>query len=290
MRLAAARALHRRLEQLPPHPRARLLHASKPAEVGPLIAGIGVAAVIYGTKMLFEVASSGKVQEAVRRARSAAEEASTARKRTVTEESPAHSGEAAGRSAESYFTTDVMGIDLGHGAKEWSGACAAVVSNGAVRLVENEQGARCTPSVVAFTDGGEVLVGPPAKNLLFSRSAKTIVGHQLLHGVEHGSAAFEELVRSDALPFDTSIDTTTGAALIQVLGVAHKPEAVSARVIDLLRGSAEAAVGGGRSILSAVIAVPVLATDRTRAALVAAGQRAGLHKVRRTKHRGRLIA
>ena len=85
-----------------------------------------------------------------------------------------------------------------------------------MRVVENEQGSRSTPSVVAFGDDGAVLVGPPAKNLLFSTRAKAVVGHQLLHGVTHGSPAFDELVAAGALPFETAAEAESGAALVQV--------------------------------------------------------------------------
>jgi len=64
-----------------------------------------------------------------------------------------------------------------------------------------------------------------------------------------------------------------------VHGVGHKPEELTARMLSLLRGSAEAALGGGRSVLSAVVGAPVGASDAARAALVAAGERAGLHRV-----------
>ena len=71
-------------------------------------------------------------------------------------------------STASYFTTDAMGVALGQGASEGGGACAAVVEGGAPRRRERPRQRR-TPSVVAFADSGETLVGQPAKKLLFSR-------------------------------------------------------------------------------------------------------------------------
>ena len=66
---------------------------------------------------------------------------------------------------------------------------------------------------------------------------------------------------------------------MQVHGVGHRPEEMSGRVLSVLRGAAERALGGNRSVLSAVIGAPVASTEAARAALVAAGKRAGLHRV-----------
>lgn len=259
-------------------PSMRLLHGSRPTEViGPLMAGIGVAGMLYGTKMLLELASGAAAKrpttgdDGPTRASSEPEDA-----RSSGFSSPSSDGM---RPAESYFTTSAMGIDLGHGAKEWSGACAAIVSGGGVRVVENEQGSRCTPNAIAFTDSGEVVVGQPAKNLLFSRSAKTVVGHGLLHGVEYGSAECDELLAAGLFPFEVTADAQTNAALVRVHSVSHAPEAMSARMLSQLKASSEEALGGSISILSAVIGSPVLATEPTRDALLAAGKRAGLHRV-----------
>ena len=149
------------------------------------------------------------------------------------------------RTAESYFTTDVMGVDLGHGAKEWSGACVAVVAGGVLRVVENEQGSRTTPGAVAFSDSGDVLVGQPAKNLLYSRSARSVVGHQLLLGMQYDSPEATALrtpatrppgavpgAVSGVLALELAKDSSTGMALIQVHGVGHKPEELSGRVLS----------------------------------------------------------
>jgi molecular chaperone DnaK len=76
-----------------------------------------------------------------------------------------------------------MGVDLGQGSKAWSGACAAIVEGDSARVVENAQGSRSTPSVVAFTDGGELLVGQPAKKLLFARGATPVSVHTQLLGL-----------------------------------------------------------------------------------------------------------
>ena len=245
--------------------RARLLRTSRPAEIGPLIAGIGIAAVLYGTKMLLDVANNPEVQDTVRRAAASASDAAgqaaaRAKDAAAQMQRGARSGTDAAsastatspntRTAESYFTTDVMGVDLGHGAKEWSGACVAVVAGGVLRVVENEQGSRTTPGAVAFSDSGDVLVGQPAKNLLYSRNARSVVGHQLLLGMQYDSPEATALRTPDTalrtpgagpgaasgavsggLALELAKDSSTGMALIQVHGVGHKPEELSGRVL-----------------------------------------------------------
>ena len=127
------------------------------------------------------------------------------------------------RTAESYFTTDVMGVDLGHGAKEWSGACVAVVAGGVLRVVENEQGSRTTPGAVAFSDSGDVLVGQPAKNSPEATALRTPATRP--PGAVPGAV-------SGVLALELAKDSSTGMALIQVHGVGHKPEELSGRVLS----------------------------------------------------------
>ena len=160
---------------------SRSFRATQPAEIGPFVAGIGVAVAIYGTRLLLQAASNPKFQEAMQDATSKPEDAPSS-KRSAT------SPEAASPSSPSdYFTTDVMGVDLGQGPKDWSSACVAVVEDGEARVVESAQGQRHTPSLVVFQDGGE-LVGQPALRLLFSKTDTAVHGHQLLLGVPFDSA------------------------------------------------------------------------------------------------------
>ena len=294
----------------------RFLRATPPKLVGPLIAGIGVAAMAYGAKVLIQAAQSGEAQEAMKKAaegiKSAASGAASAASAAASSAANSAASAASAASAstatpkkspggrrrkqpqqqeqqqqradmDSYFTTDVMGVELGDGAKAWSGATAAIFENDAARVVENEQGARSTPSVVAFTDGGEVVVGQPAKKLLFSTRATTVSLHSLLLGVEFSSddcAALRDGGAFEDLEVAASADGGAGgdAAVIRVHNVAHRPEELSGRVLASLKESAESALGN-RSVLSAVLGAPVLASQGTRAALVAAGKRAGLSKV-----------
>ena len=153
------------------------------------MAGIGVAVAVWGTRLLLQAASSPKFQEAMRE--DAKPESPAKRASKGPSNAPA--------SAASYFTTDVMGVDLGQGPKEWSSACVAVVEDGEARVVESAQGQRHTPSLVVFQDNGE-LVGQPALRLLFSRTDTAVHGHQLLLGVPFDSAECEEVAR--ALPLN----------------------------------------------------------------------------------------
>ena len=272
----------------------RSLRATPPKEVGPLIAGIGVAVMAYGAKLLMEAARSGQAQEAMQRAAesvragaaaasSAASSATTsARRRTASSAAASEEEQRHGSPIDSYFTTDVMGVDLGQGAKAWSGACAAIVERGDARVVENAQGQRATPSMVAFTDGGELLVGQPAKKLLFARGATPIAVHTQLLGLAHDSDVLRQLLHAGLLgALDVVADGSDSAdarAVFRVHGVHHRPEELTARVLGSLKDAAESALGN-RKILSAVAGAPVLATDATREAIVAAGRRAGLSHI-----------
>lgn len=119
----------------------RSFRASKPAEIGPFVAGIGIAVAVYSLRLLLQAASSEKFQEAMRDGEP--EQKPEAKQR-------ARPSEAASGKPASYFTTDVMGVDLGQGPKEWSGACVAVVEDGETRVVESAQGQRHTPSLIVF--------------------------------------------------------------------------------------------------------------------------------------------
>jgi hypothetical protein len=187
----------------------RSFRASRPAEIGPLVAGIGIAVAVWSTRLLLQAASSPKFQEAMRDGEQEKPE----------EAKRASDGPSKGAPSKpaSYFTTDVMGVDLGQGPKEWSSACVAVVEDGETRVVESAQGQRHTPSLVVFQDNGE-LVGQPALRLLFSRTDTAVHGHQLLLGMPFDSAECEEVAR--ALPLELAPDAEGNAAVL-VHAVTH---------------------------------------------------------------------
>jgi hypothetical protein len=141
-----------------------------------------------------------------------------------------------------------MGVDLGQGSKAWSGACAAIVEGDSARVVENAQGSRSTPSVVAFTDGGELLVGQPAKKLLFARGATPVSVHTQLLGLLADAPELDALRAAGRLG-RLAVGADDGAdgdarAVVRVQGVAHRPEELTARVVGSLRDAAEDALGG----------------------------------------------
>lgn len=131
----------------------RGLRATPPAQLGPLIAGIGIAVVAYGTRLLLQASSNPRFREAMRG--SGGSEQGTEPKGETEGEPTSRAGStaaadqrrAAPSGSPSYFTTETMGVDLGEGCKDWSGACAAIHEGGAPRVVENEQGQRVTPAV-----------------------------------------------------------------------------------------------------------------------------------------------
>ena len=276
--------------------KSRMLPMEQRREIGPLIAGVGVALAAYSAKLLIEAASSGQMQAAMKDAANAASSAanaassaassaaasaksaaSSARRRgAATAAAQDYDDEPSSRSSmDSYFTTDVMGVDLGQGAKAWSGACAAIVEGGSPRVVENAQGQRATPSVVTFTDGGEVLVGQPAKKLLFAKNATPVDISTRLLGLPYDSDELKEMESSGLFGrLEVASDSATGNAVVKVLGVSHKPEELSSRLLSTLKESAEAALGN-RKIVSAVVGAPVLSSEATHNAMIAAGRRAG---------------
>ena len=188
----------------PPHliQNKRAFRASRPAEIGPLLAGVGAAAVLYGCKLLLQAASNPRFTEAMREAAAAAPQA--ARETASAASKGQSASKPATASSSTYFTTDVMGVDLGQGAKDWSAAHAAIMEGSVARVVENEQGSRSTPALVAFLDNGETLVGTPAKKLLFSRTATAVYSPQLLFGMTHSSPECTELLKTAELPYEVA--------------------------------------------------------------------------------------
>ena len=209
---ARAQLLSRRLGAAPP---ARTFRASPPAQiVGPFVAGVGVALVAYSAKLLLQATSNPKFREAMRDAASPSASSASASASSSADADAAASRAAPARgSTASYFTTDAMGVALGQGASEWGGACAAVVEGGAPRVVENDHGQRRTPSVVAFADSGETLVGQPAKKLLFSRTATAVRGFEAILGVRHDSDECRRLIAEAALPYALAADDRGFAAV-----------------------------------------------------------------------------
>ena len=265
---------------------ARGLRTTQPAEIGPFVAGIGLAVAVYGAKLLLQASSNPRFKESMRsrdgsapdRPETEAEVEARFARRAARE---AHEKAASG--GKDYMHAGVMGVDLGEGAKEWGGACVAIIDGGDAAVAVNENGARTTPAVVAFSDAGEVSVGAPAKKQIFSRTATAISAHTLLLGSAFESTESRHVRGGGGVPLGAApIDVAEGdggAAAIRVHGVLHAPDALASRVISALKGSAEAALGG-RTVFAASIAVPAGASASLEAAAESAGRSAGLPHVR----------
>ncbi len=162
----------------------------------------------------------------------------------------------------------IIGIDLGT-----TNSCMAVIEGGEPQVIPNSEGANTTPSVVAFKDNGEVLVGIAAKrqavtnpkNTVFS--AKRFIGHR-----------FEE-VKKDAehMPFEVK-SGKEGRAIISANKKDMMPQEISAKVLMKLKKDAEAFLG--TTVSKAVITVPAYFDDNQRQATKEAGEIAGLEVVR----------
>ena len=162
----------------------------------------------------------------------------------------------------------ILGIDLGT-----TNSCMAIMEGGEPVVLENSEGARTTPSVVAFTKSGERLVGQAAKRQAVTNPQNTIFSAKRLIGRK-----FAELSEADkALPYKI-VAASNGDAHIQVeVGgetKTYSPQEIAAMVLGKLKADAEAKLG--ETITSAVITVPAYFNDSQRNATKAAGEIAGL--------------
>ena len=166
----------------------------------------------------------------------------------------------------------ILGIDLGT-----TNSCMSVMEGGEPVVLENSEGARTTPSVVAFAKNGERLVGQAAKRQAVTNPKNTIFSAKRLIGRK-----FSELSEEDKhLPYKI-VEASNGDAHIQVEvdgeAKTYSPQEIAAMVLGKLKADAEAKLG--EKITEAVITVPAYFNDSQRNATKAAGEIAGL-KVRR---------
>lgn len=166
----------------------------------------------------------------------------------------------------------ILGIDLGT-----TNSCMAVMDGGEPMVLENSEGARTTPSVVAFTKGGERLVGQAAKRQAVTNPKNTIFSAKRLIGRK-----FSELTEADKrMPYEI-VEAANGDAHIQVeVGgetKTYSPQEISAMILGKLKADAESKLG--ESITQAVITVPAYFNDSQRNATKAAGEIAGLEVLR----------
>jgi len=161
----------------------------------------------------------------------------------------------------------MIGIDLGT-----TNSCVAVREGDKTRVIENSEGDRTTPSVVAFTDDDEVLVGAPAKRQAVTNPHNTLYGIKRLIGRSHD----EEEVQKDInqVPFNI-VKSDNGDAWVQVGDKKMAPPEISARVLQKMKSTAEDYLG--EEVTDAVITVPAYFNDKQRQATKDAGRIAGLN-------------
>ena len=157
-----------------------------------------------------------------------------------------------------------IGIDLGT-----TNSCMAVLEGGEPTVVENAEGARTTPSVVAFTDGGERLVGAPAKRQAVTNPENTVFSIKRFMGRKEAEVKEEEKI----VPFEV-IPGPNGDARVKAGGGEYAPPEISAMILQKLKADAEAYLGD--SVDAAVITVPAYFNDDQRQATKDAGKIAGL--------------
>src|SRR6186713_2092386 len=160
----------------------------------------------------------------------------------------------------------VIGIDLGT-----TNSCVAIMEGGKPRVIENSEGDRTTPSVIAFTKDGEVLVGQPAKRQAVTNPANT------LHAIKRliGRKFDDEIVQRDIkmVPYKI-VKADNGDAWVEVQGKKMAPQEISARVLMKMKKTAEDYLG--EPVTEAVITVPAYFNDQQRQATKDAGRIAGL--------------
>ena len=157
-----------------------------------------------------------------------------------------------------------IGIDLGT-----TNSCMAVLEGGEPTVIENAEGARTTPSVVAFTEGGERLVGAPAKRQAVTNPENTVFSIKRFMGRKEAEVKEEEKI----VPFEV-VPGPNGDARVKAGGKEYAPPEISAMILQKLKADAEAYLGD--SVDAAVITVPAYFNDDQRQATKDAGKVAGL--------------
>ena len=159
----------------------------------------------------------------------------------------------------------VIGIDLGT-----TNSCVSIMENNTAKVIENAEGDRTTPSIVAYADD-EVLVGQPAKRQAVTNPEKTLFAIKRLIGRKYDEEAVQKDIK--LVPYKI-IKSDNGDAWVEVNGKKLSPSEVSARILQKLKKDAEAYLG--EEVKEAVITVPAYFNDSQRQATKDAGKIAGL--------------
>lgn len=160
----------------------------------------------------------------------------------------------------------IIGIDLGT-----TNSCVAVMEGGKPRVIENAEGARTTPSIIAYQEDGEILVGAPAKRQAVTNPKNTLFAVKRLIGRRFDEKEVQKDI--DLMPY-TITKADNGDAWVEVRGKKQAPPQISAEVLRKMKKTAEDYLG--EEVTEAVITVPAYFNDSQRQATKDAGRIAGL--------------
>ena len=164
----------------------------------------------------------------------------------------------------------VIGIDLGT-----TNSCVAVMEGKTPKVIENAEGMRTTPSIVAFTDEGERLVGQPAKRQAVTNPERTIFAVKRLIGRRYDDPMVEK--DKKLVPYKIA-RASNGDAWVEIEGKSYSPSQISAFILQKMKETAESYLGA--KVDQAVITVPAYFNDAQRQATKDAGKIAGLEVLR----------
>jgi molecular chaperone DnaK len=160
----------------------------------------------------------------------------------------------------------IIGIDLGT-----TNSCVAIMEGGKPKVIENSEGTRTTPSIVAYMEDGEVLAGAPAKRQAVTNPKNTLYAIKRLIGRKFGE---KEVQKDIALMPYAIVKADNGDAWVEVRGKKLSPQEVSAQILRKMKKTAEDYLG--EEVTEAVITVPAYFNDSQRQATKDAGRIAGL--------------
>ncbi|MCP5367291.1 MAG: molecular chaperone DnaK [Hyphomicrobiales bacterium] len=164
----------------------------------------------------------------------------------------------------------VIGIDLGT-----TNSCVALMEGSDAKVIENAEGARTTPSMVAFTESGERLVGQPAKRQAVTNPTNTLFAIKRLIGRPYDDPTTKK--DKGMVPY-AIVSGDNGDAWVEVSGKSYSPSQISAFILQKMKETAESYLG--ESVTQAVITVPAYFNDSQRQATKDAGKIAGLEVLR----------
>ena len=160
----------------------------------------------------------------------------------------------------------IIGIDLGT-----TNSCVAVMEGGKSKVIENAEGDRTTPSVIAYSDDGETLVGQPAKRQAVTNPSNTLFAIKRLIGRQYKDKVVQKDIKM--VPYEI-IEADNGDAWVQVNGEKMSPPQISAQILMKMKKTAEDFLG--EEVKEAVVTVPAYFNDTQRQATKDAGKIAGL--------------